>query len=158
MNERNRLVIVVEYDCGPDKERALVEAIMQIRAGGKLLNKSHVKIMHVYAAVSNTAKQIVAIFDSEQDKGEKMDMQLKARIIVTDYVNERLEKTDKVILLIEDVYVVWFSKTLQNWKALISTNLPDGMYYEITYNGEIGETYLDAYKKFDNVCVPDQAD
>lgn len=32
--------------------------------------------------------------------------------------------------------VVWFSKTLQNWKALVSTNVSDGMYYEVTYNGD----------------------
>ncbi len=51
------------------------------------------------------------------------------------------------------VYVVWWSKTLQNWKALVSTTLPDGMYYEVTHNGDAGETYLDAYKKFDNVVV-----
>lgn len=68
----------------------------------------------------------------------------------------RLEKTDQhVTFTPADVYVVWFSKTLQNWKALVSTMLPDGMHYEITYNGDASETYLDAYKKFDNVCVKD---
>lgn len=78
-----------------------------------------------------------------------------ARKIVHDYVHPRLEKTDDTSFLIEDVYVVWFSYVLGNWKALISTTLPDGMYYEVTYNRAKEETYLDAYKKFDNVCVPD---
>ena len=55
----------------------------------------------------------------------------------------------------EDVYIVWFSKTLKNWKALVSTNISDGMYYEITYNGDRRETYLDAYKKWENKCIPD---
>jgi len=59
---------------------------------------------------------------------------------------------------VDSVYVVWFAKTLQNWKALISTTVPDGMYYEVTYNGTSRETYIDAYKKFDNVCVPDAPD
>jgi hypothetical protein len=36
-----------------------------------------------------------------------------------------------------------------------STTLPDGMYYEVTYNGEMKETYLDAYKKFNNILVSD---
>lgn len=67
------------------------------------------------------------------------------------YINVRLEKTDPVPDF--EVFVVWFSKTLQNWKALISTTLPDGMYYEVTYNGDKNETYLDAYKKFDNVRI-----
>lgn len=79
----------------------------------------------------------------------------KAKKIVVDYFNAQVEKTDNVILTEDDVYIVWFSKTLQNWKALVSTNISDGMYYEITYNGNKQETYLDAYKKWDNKCIPD---
>lgn len=67
-----------------------------------------------------------------------------------------LEKTDEhITFTIDDVYVVWFSKTLQNWKALISTTLPDGMYYEVTHNGDKRETYIDAYKKWANAVIPD---
>lgn len=55
----------------------------------------------------------------------------------------------------DDVFIVWFCKTLQNWKALVSTTVSDGMYYEITHNGDKGETYLDAYKKWENVRIPD---
>ena len=82
-------------------------------------------------------------------------MQEKARRLVMEYFNERVEKTDNVKLSMDDVYIVWFSKTLQNWKALVSTTVSDGMYYEITYNGDKKETYIDAYKKWDNVRVPD---
>ena len=82
--------------------------------------------------------------------------QEKAKKLVFKYIKERLEKTDTHITFAEDeVYVVWFSKTLQNWKALISTTLPDGMYYEVTYNGDNKETYIDAYRKWENVCIPD---
>lgn len=81
----------------------------------------------------------------------------RARRLVFEYIKPRLEKTDTHITFAEDeVYVVWFSKTLQNWKALVSTTLPDGMYYEVTHNGDKRETYIDAYKKFDNVCIPDK--
>ncbi len=54
-----------------------------------------------------------------------------------------------------EVYVVWKCKALQNWKYLISTNLPDGMYYELTYNGDKDEWYFDAYKKIVNECICD---
>lgn len=54
-----------------------------------------------------------------------------------------------------DVFIVWFSKTLQNWKALVSTTVSDGMYYEITHNGDKKETYLDVYKKWENQCIAD---
>lgn len=53
----------------------------------------------------------------------------------------------------KDVFVVWQCKTLQNNKALLSTNQKDGMYYELTYNGDKKELYLDAYKKSENKCI-----
>lgn len=51
------------------------------------------------------------------------------------------------------VYVVWTCKTLQNNKALLATTLKDNMYFEVTYNGDEKEMYLDAYKKEKNVCI-----
>jgi len=80
----------------------------------------------------------------------------RARQLVYQFVKEHLEKTDTHITFeLDDVYIVWFSKTLQNWKACVSTTLPDGMYYEVTHNGDEKVTYLDAYKKFQNVAIPD---
>lgn len=87
-----------------------------------------------------------------------MNYQEKAKQIVIDYYNEHVEKTDNKKLTESEVFIVWFSKTLQNWKALISTTISDGMYYEVTYNGDKKETYLDAYKKWENVCVKDKED
>ena len=74
-----------------------------------------------------------------------------AKNLVADYTNEHTDKTDKVDpVTTDDVFVVWWCKTLQNAKALLSTTRSDGMYYEVTYNGDKGEMYLDAYKKFEN--------
>lgn len=72
---------------------------------------------------------------------------------VCDYANEHLDKSDDVQITEKDVFVVWSCKTLQNNKALLSTTLHDGMYYELTYNGNKGELYVDAYKKFENRCI-----
>lgn len=72
---------------------------------------------------------------------------------IADYVNKHVDKTDNVQITTDDVYVVWICKALQNWKALVSTNLCDGMYYEITHNGDKGETYIDVYKKWENFVV-----
>lgn len=74
-----------------------------------------------------------------------------ARLKVYQYVLDHMDKSEEVPDF--DVYVVWACKTLQNSKALISTSLPDGMYYECTYNGDKKEIYLDAYKKFENKCI-----
>ena len=76
-----------------------------------------------------------------------------AKGAVVDYFNSRKEITDEGRLTPEDVYVVWLCKTLQNNKALLSTTVWDGMYYEVTYNGDKNEMYLDAYKKWDNKCI-----
>ena len=60
------------------------------------------------------------------------DMMNLCKKVVVDYFNSRVDKT------------------VQNFKALVSTTVSDGMYYEITYNGDKNELYLDAYKKWEN--------
>ena len=82
-------------------------------------------------------------------------IQKRAKELVVNYFNDHVDKTDKKTITEDDVFIVWFCKTLQNWKALVSTTVSDGMYYEITHNGDKNETYLDAYKKWENVCIPD---
>lgn len=90
-------------------------------------------------------------------KDKKMNdaMMKRAKELVVNYFNDHVDKTDKKTITEDDVFIVWFCKTLQNWKALVSTTISDGMYYEITHNGDKNETYLDAYKKWENVCIPD---
>ena len=70
---------------------------------------------------------------------------------VRKYAEEHLDKSEETPNF--DVYVVWGVKALQNHKALLSTSLKDGMYYELTYNGDKEELYFDAYKKFENKCI-----
>jgi len=100
-------------------------------------------IINDYMLVSKHSKKIIG--DDE--------LQEKAKQIVVDYFNTHVDKTDNKQINLEDVYIVWFSKTLQNWKALVSTNISDGMYYEITHNGDKNETYVDVYKKWDNFTI-----
>ena len=57
----------------------------------------------------------------------------------------------------EDMYVVWFCKTLQNWKALVS-GVHIKEYIEVTYNGDKKETYVDVYWKACNRCLKDGGD
>lgn len=54
----------------------------------------------------------------------------------------------------EELYVVWLVKALQNNKALLSTSRSgDGLYFEVTNNGNKNEMYLDVYKKQENIRV-----
>jgi hypothetical protein len=75
----------------------------------------------------------------------------KAKELVKDYTIEHLDKSD--IIPEFNVFIVWQCKALQNSKALLSTTLFDGMYYEVTLNGDKNEIYFDAYKKFENRCI-----
>ena len=80
-------------------------------------------------------------------------MDKRAIEIVLGYIIQHLDKTDNVNSNDFEVYIVWKCKALQNWKYLISSTLHDGMYYELTFNGDKNEWYLDAYKKFENKVI-----
>lgn len=82
-------------------------------------------------------------------------MDTTATKIVTEYITEHLDKSDTTPNF--EVFTVWKCKALQNWKYLLSSSLPDGMYYELTYNGDKHEWYLDAYKKFENRRISEEA-
>lgn len=53
----------------------------------------------------------------------------------------------------DEVYVVWFAYVLGYWKALCSTSLPDGRYYEVTFHKERQVAFVDTYVKTHNVEV-----
>lgn len=53
---------------------------------------------------------------------------------------------------VSEMFVVWMCKTLQNNKALISAQSTDN-YYEVTYNGDKRELYVDEYIKNTNTCL-----
>lgn len=57
---------------------------------------------------------------------------------------------------VNTIYVVWLSKTLQNNKALLSAPVSDGRYFEVTYNGDKEEFYVDTYVKENNTVVSKQ--
>lgn len=78
-----------------------------------------------------------------------MQMDERAIKIVHDYILERTVGMDRKF----EVFTVWKSKVLQNWKYLLSTTLFDGMYYELTYDGDKDVWYLDAYRKQENRVI-----
>ena len=73
-----------------------------------------------------------------------------AKSFVSQTVKEGLDPTDNVNFSEDDVYVVTYSFVLGCQKAMLSTTLPDGKYYEVTYNPEKEELYLDSYVRISN--------
>lgn len=81
-----------------------------------------------------------------------------AKFQVLQMVKEGFDPTDNIQISIDDVYVVLYAYVLGNQKATLSTTLPDGKYYEVTYNSEKDEMYIDCYVKLKqnvikNICV-----
>lgn len=75
---------------------------------------------------------------------------------VVDYTNATMNLSSinkPVHISTNDVYVVWLNRTLQNNKALLSTTIEDGMYYEVTYNGDKNEMYFDVYVHVYNEAI-----
>lgn len=78
------------------------------------------------------------------------EFQFECKFALVHWYNTHNEKK----ISIEDVFVVWACKTLQNYKALLSTTVSgDGIYAEYTYNGDKQELYEDVYKKLTNRAI-----
>lgn len=51
----------------------------------------------------------------------------------------------------DDVFVIWYCKTLENWKAILSASYKGAPLIEVTYSGVNKDTCLDVYKKKDSL-------
>lgn len=75
----------------------------------------------------------------------------KAFELVRDYIRDNIDRSLHVKHF--ELFIVQKSKVLQNWKFHICTDIPDGMQYILTYNGDKQEWYLDALKRVENLCI-----
>lgn len=90
-------------------------------------------------------------------ENEQYRLHDKACRLVFNHIQQKLAEHDETISLDPScVYIVWFSKTLQNWKALVTTTYPESMYYEVTYDGNRKRAYIDIYQRIQNVSVDDE--
>lgn len=81
-------------------------------------------------------------FNKEENMGSKEFQELAMKAVFQ--VNPNIA--------ISEMFVVWMCKTLQNNKALISAMSTDN-YYEVTYNGDKKQLYVDEYIKNTNTCL-----
>lgn len=77
---------------------------------------------------------------------------------VVNYYNNLATMPTGATIDASQVRVVWFCKTLENWKALVITTLRDYLYYEVTYSGVNQNTCVDVYQKVDSVLIPDNTE
>ena len=83
------------------------------------------------------------------------EFEQRAKEEVAHYAYNYYDRIDNVSFHIgaNEIYCVWICKTLQHFKGLFATPLDDGLYFEITYNGDKEEMYFDAYKKIENNVI-----
>jgi len=103
---------------------------------------------------------VVCLREADEARGDvvthpAMDRMERAKLLVAQYYNKKAEKTDDYMLGTDSVYIVWYVYLLGGWKMLLSTTANDGMYYELTYDKDGRQTFFDAYKKWENIAVPD---
>lgn len=63
-----------------------------------------------------------------------------------------LTKNSPLVIENKEVFVVWFSKSLQNKKALFA-HPKAPLYFEITANEETGKQFMDVYEKIENFAL-----
>lgn len=94
------------------------------------------------------------IFDqisrNAENSSDKLQLRAKNAIVETLQLDSPEEHEN---VTPEDLHIVWFSKILKNWKALVFSDRLTGLYFEVTHNGEKQETYVDTYVKHRNNVV-----
>jgi hypothetical protein len=78
------------------------------------------------------------------------DFRYLAKTAVMNYLNDKYECN---YVTKGQIYIVWQVKVLKNNKAMLSTDIEDGLYCEFTWNGDNEEGYLDVYKKSINIVI-----
>ena len=68
-------------------------------------------------------------------------------------VVQNYNATHDIKSTLDDVFVVWSCKTLQNKKAILSGRIKGFPLYEFTWNGDKSEGYLDCYVKESNTVI-----
>lgn len=72
--------------------------------------------------------------------------------VIYDYYGDKYKNDDSFDWSLFETHIVWACKTLQNNKAIIATSV-DKHLFEVTYNGNAKEIYIDVYDKLDNILV-----
>lgn len=88
------------------------------------------------------------------DDGPDPDRFLKlAKKLVVDNYNQTKNSKTAPDLTMNTVFIIWYSKVLNNWKAIVGSPVARGMLWEVSFNGHRNQAYIDIYKKLANAKV-----
>ena len=67
---------------------------------------------------------------------------------------EWYNKNNDTKINLEDTFIVWSCKALQNYNCIVATKAHGcGILAEYTYNGDLRKVYEDVYEKISNRCI-----
>jgi Family of unknown function (DUF6275) len=76
-----------------------------------------------------------------------------AKKLVADNYNASHNSSRTPSLSLDDVYIIWFTKLLASWKAVVASTAVRGLVWIVSYNGPRNEAYVEVYKRVNNVTV-----
>jgi hypothetical protein len=79
---------------------------------------------------------------------------VQAKQYVMDNYNRHHDDQDTPPLILGDLYIVSFVKTLNHWRAHVASSMVRGMMWIVTYNGSKAEAYIEVFRKINNTKVP----
>jgi hypothetical protein len=80
-------------------------------------------------------------------------MGVRMRIDIAKNAVKNYYREIDIDLFLDDIFIVWSCKTLQNYKTILATNYKDKLLFEFTWNGNENEGYLDIYDKIENIKI-----
>jgi len=150
MSEEQSPVEVVAEEASAQYDNTVSEVLTALAANGKNATPNDFKevLQNIKQAVDEKLEEEGV--DTKSGPDPDRFLKLARQIAVNNY-NEN--KTGRSKLKADNVHIVWYSKTLSNWKAIIASPIVRNVLWEVTYNGYKKEAYVDAYKKTGNVKV-----
>ena len=76
-----------------------------------------------------------------------------AKQLVTDNYNRTRNATQFPELGTDAFHVVWFTKTMGHWKAVVESQQAARLSWTVTYNDDLNEAYIIVWKKLTMVKV-----
>ena len=89
-----------------------------------------------------------AAFEVDSDRW----MMVAKTLVAANYNQHHdIEKTDP--LEPEDFYIIWFTKVITNWKAILGTAEIRGLLWVVTFNGLKHDAFIEVYRKVNQAPV-----
>jgi hypothetical protein len=96
-------------------------------------------------------EQLESVSASPMSMAKPEDPFVKAKRLICKNYNESRDKDRVPALTPELVSIIWFSGSQNNWKAVGQSHLVHGIRFEVAYNRQHAQAFIDVYRKINSV-------